>query len=79
MKFNLYSIYDRVSGEYGSIFMEKNDSLAIRKFNYLASNSKMVSADLELYVLGFFDTETGELVAENKPVFISKYSEVNDG
>lgn len=69
----LYSIYDRVSGVYSEPFCALKDELAVRRFNYLMDNSKMVAADCELYSIAKMSFDTGEIFTFPNPEFICKY------
>ena len=77
MNYSVYSIYDRVSGEYGDIWLAKKDALAVRRFYYMMSNAQMVSADCALYELGVYDSEVGVINGYDKPKFVCNY-EVNE-
>lgn len=78
MIFQMFSIYDRVSGLYSEPFYALKRELAIRKFNYLMSNSSMVKDDCELYEVGSFDCSVGLGTYFDKPDFVCKYQEVNN-
>lgn len=78
MIYFLYSIFDRVTAQYGEPFLSVNDATAQRKFNYLMSNAKMVANDCQLYKLAEYSSDSGELVSFNKPLFICNYMEVAD-
>lgn len=75
MIFNMYTIFDRVSGTYGDPFLCLTDEVAKRKFNYTMSKAPMVSADCQLYKLAEFDNVSGDLVVPVKPEFICSYEE----
>lgn len=65
MKINLYSVYDKVSGQYNTPFGAPNDTHAVRSFrmevnrpneqNVVYHNAK----DFKLVKVGTFDHETG--------------------
>lgn len=74
----LYSIFDRVSGLYGSPWTCVSQSVAVRQFDYVVKTRPVDGADLELYQLGSFDPESGALSVFEKPVFVKK-AEVADG
>lgn len=75
----LYVIYDRVAGQYQLPTTCKNDDLAIRTFDYVASTMPMVANDLELYAIGEYDYEQAVIVnAYDKPVFIKRYTKVGE-
>lgn len=73
MTYSVYSIYDKVSGEFGSPFLSLKNAQAVRQFQYMMSNSPMVAADCQLYCISEFDTETGRLVGTSAPEFICNY------
>ena len=73
MIYNMYTIFDRVTTQYGEPFLAVSDETATRKFNYLMSNAPMVAGDCQLYKLGEFDNTTGDLVVIDKPLFICNY------
>ena len=73
MKYLVYAIYDRVSGEYGDIWLAKKQALAVRRFNYMMSNAQMVSSDCALYELGLYDSDFGVIDSYDKPKFVCNY------
>lgn len=61
----LYVIFDRISHRYSSPLPFQNKQLAIRYFDSLLANCDNVrtkASDYELYHIGFYDTNTAELV-----------------
>lgn len=58
---NVYSIYDVKAKEYGPLFLAKNDDIAVRM---IKTNLKdiLYPQDYELYQVGCFDNESGELI-----------------
>lgn len=68
----LYTVRDRLSGRYSDPFISFNDETAKRDFAYSCSQPNVLfqKNDLELYYLGEFNIHTGEMVTENKPVYI---------
>lgn len=80
MLYQLYSIYDKVAGLFSEPFCAANVGLAVRRFNYLMSNSKMVASDCQLYKLGEVNLSSGLITA---PVlasdieFICNYAEAS--
>ena len=70
----MFTIYDRVTGVYSEPFLAVNVDTAERRFNYVLSQSPMVKGDCDLFKLGSFNTETGEIIPV-KPEFISHYKE----
>lgn len=67
----IYTMFDRVSQTYGEPFIAVNDSVAQRRFQYVCSNSPMVCNDMQLFKLGTFDTDSGEVVADKS--FVCNY------
>lgn len=61
---HLYSIYDRVSREFGPPWMAKNDDVAQRQFyRLIAETAKREDKDdFELYLLGSFNEEDGNII-----------------
>lgn len=76
MKFNIYSVFDRVSHLFGELFLAQNHALAERRFQYTAKNAPMVCDDLALYCLGTYDTLTGEIIPSND--FVCAYKKDGD-
>lgn len=70
MKLEIYSMFDRVAGQYGSPFLQNNQGEAKRKFNYVVLQTPMVAGDLDLFLIGYFDTETGIISPCSQPQFI---------
>lgn len=73
MTFGLYAIFDRVSGEFGQISMHAKKELAERSFDYVMQSAPMVAGDCDLYCVGYYDTETGNIVPADKPAFIRRF------
>jgi len=71
MKYRLYSINDRVAGEFGPVFQAVNDGVAIRNYKNLLKEAQSVE-DYSLFYLGTFDTQTGDMVAEMKYQVVMK-------
>lgn len=76
MNKKIYSVYDRAAGRFGNPFICLNDEMAQREFNcaFSAPEYQYLAKDLDLYYLGTFDDRTGEMVLENKPVFLGGVS-----
>ncbi|WGL31390.1 nonstructural protein [Dipodfec virus UOA04_Rod_1011] len=66
---DLYTIFDRVTGGYGEVFMAHNDDDCKRKVAY-SMQSNPYKADLQLFKLGTFNTEFGNISAVEKPLFL---------
>lgn len=71
MVVNLYSCYDRVSHTYSEPFVAVNEGVAKRRFDYVMSQSKMVAFDMQLFLIGTMNTDTGEIVPCNQ--FVCNY------
>lgn len=82
MKANLYAFRDRKANIYGTPFVSPNHSVAKREFNAFCNQTPNIylAEDMELYFLGVFDNETGEVFGASKPEFMFNYvKENNDG
>lgn len=68
----LYTIRDRKSGIYGTPFGSFNDDTAIRDFKGFCNQAQNVylADDLELYYVGYFESDTGEVLGSDKPEFL---------
>lgn len=73
MKKGIYAIRDRISGDYGTIFLENNEETAKRLVDIAKIPYK---SDCELYYLGDYDTKNGTIDSVNKPEFIKNLVEV---
>lgn len=71
MKLGIYAFFDRVSHSYGEPFVAVNKDVAVRRFQYVMSNSPMVAQDMQLYSLGEFDTDSGVIVPQSE--FVCNY------
>lgn len=69
MNYNIYSIFDRVTGNYGDLCLFRNDEDAKRRVAY-SMKENPYKEDLQLYCLGEYNVETGELLPKAKPAFI---------
>lgn len=78
MKLLIFTIYDTVEGLYGEIFLALNENVAIRRFNGVMSQAKLVANDCKLMKLGSYDTETGKITALENPEFICNYEVVDN-
>lgn len=73
MKVKIYSVRDRKTGEYAHPFISHNDETAKRDFWTTCNANKnpfVHTDDWELYGLGDFNTESGEVLGADKPIFI---------
>lgn len=62
----IYCLRDVKAGTYGSVFAEQNDSTAIRNLSMLVNSPSAGiiyshPEDFELFVIGDFDVDIGEL------------------
>ena len=84
MVYNIYSIYDSVAEEYGPIFNAKSDAVAKRAVTGILNSGEIRSNDYDLYCLGSYDTDTGEInsvvefVGNCRNIVAEFASEVND-
>ena len=77
MIYELYAIYDRISGMYAAPVPQVNKMCAVRWFNDIVTKDPH-GEDFELYYVGSYDSKLGELVG-SKPAFICRYGdEVKD-
>jgi len=63
MKQKLYTLYDNVAEQYGPVFQAANNAVAVRSVQNM--NITAVE-DFELYLVGEWDMEKGELNNEHK-------------
>lgn len=57
-----YSIFDRASQLFGEPFVCVNDNVAQRKFMAICQGAKIMAPDLQLYKLGSFNQQTGDII-----------------
>lgn len=71
MLVKMFTMRDRKSAMYGNPFVSHNEQTAKRDFNAFCRlpENQYLSGDMELYSLGTFDSDTGELISY-KPEFI---------
>lgn len=60
MKFEIYSVKDIAGGQFSDLKCFINEPVAIRWFNGLCTESKIAS-DLQLYKLGNYNVESGQI------------------
>lgn len=69
MKFGVYSIKDLKTG-FLPVTIEYNDDSAIRNFEHACSNADSLffthPSDYQMWKLGSYDNETGELISDMK-------------
>ena len=64
MKINIYAIKDQVTGQLANPFYMQNDEQAKREFKIAVQEDKklnLIKEDLQLFKLGEFDDETGQI------------------
>lgn len=72
MEFDIYTVFDRVSGlycSYGGLVLHVNKSSAIRWFCDVMTKHEH-AADMDLYYIGSFDSQSG-LASVIPPVFVT--------
>lgn len=70
MKYGIYSVRDILNG-YGALMCDHNDQTASRNFRLAFRGSPSVDPrDYDLFRVGQFDTDSGELIPETSPVLI---------
>ncbi|UPW40851.1 nonstructural protein [Sigmofec virus UA08Rod_6488] len=75
MELQFFSIYDRITGNYGNMFFAANIDDAKRRAG-VAFKDNPYRGDFELYHCGAFNQEHGLLSAFDKPVFLCSVVEV---
>lgn len=65
MENTLYVIRDNVADTFGPLYEAKNDAVAIRQFKNLLER-QVNKEDFELYKVGKYDNEKGEVSALSK-------------
>lgn len=69
MKYELFSIYDRLSHLYGNPFVQVNKACAVRYFaNIVQKNEDMPAGDYDLVSLGSWDPEHGVILMSDVEV-----------
>lgn len=68
-QFNVYSVYDIKALRYGPLFEASNNEVASRQFVQMLSGVKeLFRPEYKLFLIGFFDYVSGELVQNEKPI-----------
>lgn len=72
----LYTIRDRKSGIYGTPFGSFNHDTAIRDFQAFCNQvqNQYLADDLELYYIGSFESNTGEMKSQEKAEFLVQFT-----
>lgn len=75
----LISTKDVIADEFGPVGMANNELAAVRQFEYQMKKlveSPSIRTDYELYELGVFNVESGEItVSSHHPLLLKKGSE----
>lgn len=76
----LYTIRDRKSNIYGTPFGSFNHDTAIRDFHGFCKqvSNAYLADDLELYFLGEFNSDSGEIIRTDKPEFLVQFANGGD-
>lgn len=69
MKYEVYSVYDRVLGLYQDPFLSINVGSAVRRFKAQCANN-FTAPDLCLYRIGTFDSGVGAILPSTNPELI---------
>lgn len=70
MNYEIYCIYDKKAGLFGTPMCEINELTAKRHYEFLLTRQQELDPfDLDLYKVGGFSAATGEIEA-HKPVFV---------
>lgn len=59
----MYSVYDKLRGEYNLPFGSLNDDIAIRDFGFACQKNPFYS-DLSLFYVGDFDLNNGRFIGQ---------------
>lgn len=58
----LYSIFDKVQGQYSAPVLANNDGVAIRWYVNMVNKGEFDATDFQLYKVASFDIDTGYVV-----------------
>lgn len=64
----LYVVRDKLALESGPIMECRNVNVARRAFETMIKDHRLIPADFELVFIGFYDTDSGRLIAEEPSV-----------
>ena len=71
MKYGIYCIYDEAAGVFTAPTIDISDESSKRNFQKMCSDAGSIMnfkpSDFSLYVVGFFDTETGYIEPLSPP------------
>lgn len=74
MKLGVYSMFDKVSGVFQTPVFEVSEATAARNFRFAVKRNEFIgfaAADFDLYKIGEFDSESGELTSVNPITVLS--------
>lgn len=69
MKFNVYSVYDCKVKEFSEPFIQR-DGAVERSLAAMLKTSPIPREDLSLFLIGTWNSETGDLDSYEKPIFV---------
>lgn len=75
MKVNLYCYFDKKAHSFGAPFTAVNDEVAKRAFAGLIQDAgnRLAIFDTDIYKVGVFDSDTGEIVGTNAEYICDYY------
>lgn len=73
MSYEMFTIYDKVTGLFSSPFVSINKNAAVRSFKAMLANDPYKATDCQLYKIGEFDNQTGLIQPCGTPDFICNY------
>lgn len=70
----IFAIWDKIAGRYSLPLVQINKAMAERYFDNVIKNGDNMTepTDFELYILGEYNQETGEIINKEKPEFVKK-------
>lgn len=79
---NVYTIFDKITGEFAPPTVEVNDSAFIRQIKVLLSDKKNMfytaAGDYGVYKLGEYDTQTGCISPSPTPEFVCSFESIKE-
>lgn len=68
-QFNVYSVYDIKAQRYGPLYEATNNEVAARQFTQMIKSVQpLFRAEFKLFLIGFFDFVSGDLVQNERPI-----------
>lgn len=80
-KYPIYTIRDKVKGFDPQLLLDMNEQSAVRGFSYRINNADFMNftpADYDLFYVGTFDTESGEIETELPRFIVNGASVLNE-